>query len=87
MRPEIKDELANVLARAFLDGPRDDATGTVVDALFQIAAALHDVSIAINRLGNADACTQMGAIEGLGKAIKDGLGDVAGAIGATIRND
>lgn len=46
---------------------------TVADALCEIAATLQ-------RLGNGDAATPMGAIEALGKRLGEGLNSVAEAI-------
>lgn len=45
-----------------------------------IADALDNVATALNRLGNGDAATNMGAIENLAKEIKDGLSEVSIAI-------
>ena len=52
----------------------------VVDGLFAIARGLAAVAEAINRLGNADAATPMGAIEMLSKEVRDGFSSLAGKI-------
>jgi len=39
----------------------------------RIAAGLCDVANAIIRLGNADACTPMGGLEGLGAVLKEAM--------------
>lgn len=60
-----------------------DAEGNfanVVDGLFAIARALDGLSLAIHRLGTADAGTRMGAIEVLSMEIKDGFTRLADAI-------
>ena len=41
----------------------------MVDGLFAIARGLHDVARAIDRLGNGNASTQMGAIEAFGEKL------------------
>lgn len=57
------------------------------DGLYAIAAAIanlelevKNVAIALERLGNNDAATQMGALEAHGKYVGDALYDVAQAI-------
>ncbi|MDD4986663.1 MAG: hypothetical protein PHQ43_12960 [Dehalococcoidales bacterium] len=47
----------------------------IADGLFAIARAIRD-------LGNADAATPMGAIEALGKVMKEGSEHIAAAIEA-----
>ena len=46
-----------------------------------VAEAIEHVAIALIRLGNNDAATEMGAIESLGLAIKNSLDGVASAVG------
>lgn len=58
--------LANVFERFY----QDEDNQTIVDAVLSIGRA-------IDRLGNADAATPMGAIEALGKAIHDGSERIA----------
>ena len=58
--------------------------GNVASGLFAIAEALHSVAEAIIKLGFNNASTPMGAIEGMTCEIKEGLEDIANAIGATI---
>ena len=62
------------------ESDRNGEQANVVDGLFAIARGLELVAGAIDRLGNADAATQMGALEGHGKAILDASTRVAGAI-------
>jgi hypothetical protein len=50
------------------------------DSSYAVAAALFEIAIALHRLGVADACTPMGALEALGLAIKDGSSEIADAI-------
>jgi hypothetical protein len=45
-----------------------------------IADGLGEVARALIQLGNADASTPMGGLEGLGKALSDSLDNVAGAL-------
>lgn len=76
---EDSDKVASALrsvACALANGNIDD-----------VSAGLHDVAGAIHRLGNADASTHLGAIEGLGmqmekaaNIVADGLSAVADAI-------
>lgn len=50
------------------------------DGKYAIALALLEVAKALDRLGNGNAITQMGAIEALGVTVKDGLASVANAL-------
>ena len=45
------------------------------------AMALYAIANAISRLGNADAATHFGALEALSMQIKEGLDNLAGAVG------
>jgi hypothetical protein len=47
MVPKIRGELANVLARAFTNEPRDDEPDNVVDALYEISRAIGNGLLAI----------------------------------------
>lgn len=49
-------------------------------ALYAIAIAMTSVAYELKCLGNGNAATQMGAIEGLSVQIKEGLGRVADSI-------
>lgn len=71
---------AKVRATASGDGDRQRRPVTVVDGLFAIAQALDGVAHAIHRLGNADACTPMGAIEAHGKHMGEKLDGLIDAI-------
>jgi len=42
-----------------------------------LVGAVHLVANALRLLGNADALTSMGGLEGLGKAVQDGFGEIA----------
>ena len=53
-----------------------------VDGLFAIARTLDGVAFALKLLGNADACTNMGAIEAHMVAVRDGADRMAEAIDA-----
>jgi hypothetical protein len=59
---------------------RDDYDNTVVGGMFAIADAIQYLARALDRLGNADAATQMGAIEALGKHLGEALDGIACAI-------
>ena len=61
-------------------GKKDAATLT---AARLISEGLPDVADALHRLGNADAATSMGAIEGLGKVFIEGFERLAGALDRT----
>ena len=65
----------------------DDRLGTqsnIADGLFAVAAALDNIAHQIKNLGNADAATPMGAIEGhaahLGDKIDEGFSKIANAL-------
>jgi len=45
-----------------------------------LAAALNSIAYALRQLGTGNAATQMGAIEALAVAIKEGCADIADAI-------
>lgn len=45
-----------------------------------VADSLESIAEAIRRLGNADAATPMGGLEALGKAIQEGMRDLADVI-------
>jgi hypothetical protein len=51
------------------------------DGVYAIAVAIMRLSQAIDRLGNADAATPMGAIEAFGKHIGEKLDMIADAMG------
>jgi hypothetical protein len=46
-------------------------------ALYAVAMAIDSLAVQVKYLGNGDAATRMGAIEALGKVIKECLGAVA----------
>jgi hypothetical protein len=50
------------------------------DGLLAIAEAVNNLARAIDRLGNGNAATPMGAIENLAKEIKDGFETLASSI-------
>jgi hypothetical protein len=45
----------------------------LIEAINNHSQAIQNIANSIDRLGNADAITPMGAIEALGKVIDDGL--------------
>jgi hypothetical protein len=49
------------------------AAALVTLGLAEVARAMGDVAYQLKQLGNADASTHMGAIEGLGLVIKEGI--------------
>lgn len=51
-------------------------------AILTLSEAINGVAVQLKHLGNADACTPMGAIEALGSVLKDGLSDVASGLQA-----
>ena len=61
-----------------LETERDGYVMNITDALFEIADAINALSRAVKYLGNGDATTSFGAIEGLSMQIKEGL-EVAGS--------
>jgi hypothetical protein len=71
---------AKVRATALVDSELQCRPLTVVDGLFAIAQALDSVAHAIHRLGNADACTPMGAIEAHSKHIGEKMDGLIDAI-------
>lgn len=50
--------------------------------LGEVSAALVDLAYHTKYLGNGNAATQMGGLEGLGKAVQDGMGTLADSISA-----
>jgi hypothetical protein len=79
------DEIATALYDALSSHTEEDRRGeqpaNVVDALFAISRSLDAVARSINRLGNADAATPMGGLEALGAVLKDGMSEIASALG------
>jgi hypothetical protein len=71
---------AKVRATALVDSELQRSQLTVVDGLFAIAKALDGVAHAIHRLGNADACTPMGAIEAYGQHMGEKMDGLIDAI-------
>jgi hypothetical protein len=55
----------------------DYQRGDIAGGLYAIADALRHVAKAINRLGNADASTPMGALEALGAVHKEAANELA----------
>ncbi len=53
---------------------------TVADGLFAIADALFGLTSAVQRLGNGDASTHMGAIENLSKQVRNGLDGIGSSL-------
>lgn len=53
---------------------------TLADGLFVIADALFGLTGAVQRLGNGDASTDMGAIENLSKQVRDGLDGIGSSL-------
>jgi hypothetical protein len=51
-----------------------------VEAMCRCAEGLHRIADALNRLGNGDAATCMGAVEALGAVHKEGYELLAAAI-------
>lgn len=52
----------------------------MAEAAKEMAGAIGSVANELKYLGNGDAATTRGAIEGLGMLMREGLGEVAGAI-------
>jgi len=46
-------------------------------AVLVLAKSINEVASALRALGNADASTSMGAIEGLGLVLKEGFSELA----------
>jgi hypothetical protein len=53
---------------------------TLADGLFAIADALDELTSAVQRLGNGDASTHMGAIENLSKQVREGLEEIGSSL-------
>ena len=73
----MSDQAANILGRTIRE--------TICDAFYDehseknIVVALLEIAGAIHRLGNADADTQMGGLEALGKQLGDSAQTLAGS--------
>lgn len=74
------EEIRVGLERAFISDMQGDEPVNIVDGLFAIAHSNHEIAGALQRLGNADAATPMGAIEALGKIHAEGMEEIASAI-------
>jgi hypothetical protein len=51
------------------------------ESMGKLSEAVSSLSTNVRSLGNANAATEMGAIEGLGLAIREGLSDLSAAVG------
>lgn len=71
------ERIAHGLSAPTQEGKFGDGIPTLADAVFELAG---DLKYAVLQLGNADASTQMGAIEGLGAVLKEGLDAIASAV-------
>jgi hypothetical protein len=63
---------------------QDKQVDKIANGLHHIAESLESVATALQRLGNNDAFTGMGAIENLSLEVKTGLGMLADAVGMCI---
>ena len=59
-------------------------SANIVDGLFAIARGLEAVAKAVQRLGNNDAATSMGAIEALGKVMSEAISGAGEAVAEAI---
>jgi hypothetical protein len=59
-------------------------SGNSCDALYEIADGLQAIARALRALGNGNAATDMGAIEGLGVAIRESVTGLSGAISSAL---
>lgn len=58
----------------------NEEPANVVDGLFAIARGLDNVAHSLRMLGNANAATEMGAIEALGVVMKEGFDRIGGSL-------
>ena len=55
----------------------------LANALLAISESLSEVARSIDRLGNGDATSSMGAIEGLAVQVRDGLQNIADSVSSS----
>lgn len=70
---------------AIEDGAMESDGWAKAYAILRCAQAIESCARALRDLGNADAATSMGAIEALGKVVRDGLNRIAEEIGSSER--
>ena len=76
-------ELAQAIERTLISPNCADSNleaANIVDALYRVADGLLALANSVNKLGLANADTQMGAIELLSKEVRDGLNGVVTAV-------
>ena len=73
----VEDILRRTL---FADPNGDHSQQNLVDGLFAIAESLSGLTRALRALGNADACTPMGAIEAYSVVVREAGERIAGAL-------
>jgi hypothetical protein len=78
-KPTVPDAIYACF-ESFNESDRNGEQANVVDGLFYIGRAIHALAKAIDRLGNADASTPMGALEAHGKFTSESLDRIADAI-------
>lgn len=82
----MTEQVAKALMETLVSPNESDQNlepANVVDGLFAIARGLEAVARSIRDLGNGDAATPMGAIEGFAVIVRDACGDIASAIRET----
>lgn len=81
MNDEQFDELMSTLDQVFVTWDADgNETINVPGSIMLLAEAINNVARSIHRLGNADANTPLGGLEGLGKQIGQSLDGLATAV-------
>lgn len=76
----MSKEAANSIEACFISPNVPDSNLEPANVVDVIAGAGLNISRALDRLGNADASTPLGAIENLAMEMKHGLGAVADSI-------
>jgi len=61
--------------------------GNITEAIWALSGSVDRMATALHRLGTNNAATEMGAVEMLGKDIKEGLESIAQAIDAKAQQD
>ena len=59
---------------------RSEGAADLIDGLFEIAVALNSVAHQLQYLGNGNAASENGAIEGLSMQLREGFSEVAAAL-------
>lgn len=73
---EASDAIGASISESFMTMTEGQPVN-IVDGLLAIAEGLNSVASAIRKLGNGNANTDMGAIEGLSVILKDGLENIS----------